>query len=180
VVSGVLLHSFLNAVLDGGVCVVNVTAQPPYPRKTSRYQLNGKLDVLGKRNICASAGIRTPDLPSANLASELTTLCWLLCVFKLFMLRRCGICLGKKLQDFNCNFADLLRREMMMLTGSGIGPWALQKEPLAVKRRPAVMATWWRTTWPLATERSLSLTCRQSTLTCRVSFQVSILLWTAP
>jgi neuroligin len=42
--------------------------------------------------------------------------------------------LGKKLQDFNCNFADLLRREVM-LTGSGIGPWALQKEPLALKRK---------------------------------------------
>jgi hypothetical protein len=34
----------------------------------------------------------------------------------------------------NCNFADLLCR-VVILTGSGLSPWALQQEPLAVKRK---------------------------------------------
>jgi hypothetical protein len=69
-----------------GQCHVSAALTPP--GKNLVYQLNGKLDVQGKRNICVSAGIRTPDLPSAIIAGILTTLCWLLCVFKLIMLCR--------------------------------------------------------------------------------------------
>lgn len=35
-----------------------------------------------------------------------------------------------------CNFTDLLHR-VVMLSGSGLSPWALQREPLAVKRKVA-------------------------------------------
>jgi len=118
----VLLHSFLNWVLDGGVCGQRHASAALLPEKKNLVcQLNGKLDVLEKRKICASAGIRTPDLPPANLAILLTTLCWLLCVFELFMLCRCDSCLGRSYRVFNCNFADLFRR-VMMLTGSGLSP----------------------------------------------------------
>jgi hypothetical protein len=117
--------------------VVNVTPRPPYPQKKILvYQLNGKLDVLEKRNICASAGFRIPDIPSANLASILSTLCWLLCVSKFFMLSRCDSCLGRSYRVFNFNFADLLCR-VVLLTGSDLNRWALQQEPLAVKRKVA-------------------------------------------
>ena len=44
--------------------------------------------------------------------------------------------LGEKLQAFNCSFTDLFRR-VMMLTGSGLSPWALKKERLTVKRKVA-------------------------------------------
>ena len=44
--------------------------------------------------------------------------------------------LGEKLQAFNCNFADLLCR-VVTLNGSGLNPWALQQEQLAVNRKVA-------------------------------------------
>ena len=49
---------------------------------------------------------------------------------------RCDSCWGRSYRVSNCNFADLLRR-VVMLSGSGLSPWALQQEPLAVKRKVA-------------------------------------------
>jgi hypothetical protein len=42
----------------------------------------------------------------------------------------------RKSYDFYLNFADHLRR-VVTLSGSGLSPWALQLEPLAVKRSVA-------------------------------------------
>lgn len=48
---------------------------------------------------------------------------------------RCDSCWGEVTVS-DGNFADLLRR-VVMLSGSGLSPWALQQEPLAVKRKVA-------------------------------------------
>ena len=44
--------------------------------------------------------------------------------------------MGRSYRDFNCFIADLFRC-VVMLSGSGLGPWALQQEPLAVKQKVA-------------------------------------------